>query len=87
MEGAGVNSTESINRLADQLLGMGDDAYCRAMKLAERELCLGVEHKISTGSFTLANLKALEEVRAEFGRSKGLWEAANIIRSSDRSSE
>ena len=73
-------SSTATSTLADKLHGMGDAAYCRAAKLAERELCLGEEHKIATGKFTLANLKALEEVRAEFGRSKGLWEAANIIR-------
>ena len=77
-----MTDTERLSRseVADKLHGMGDTAYCRASDLSKRDLCLGEEHKIKTGSFTIENLKALEEVRAEFGRAAGLWEAAKMLR-------
>jgi hypothetical protein len=73
------SSTPRVS-LADELHGMGDAAYSRACELARRDLCLGEEHKIKTGAFALENLKALEQVRAEFGRANGLWEAAKVAR-------
>ena len=71
-----------MDKLSDKLQAMGDSAYCHAVDLSKRDPCLGEEHKITTGSFTLVNLKALEQVRAEFGRAAGLWEAAKLARDS-----
>ena len=73
--------TRGMDDLADKLHDTGDSAYCRACDLSQRDLCLGEEHKIKTGAFTLDNLKALEKVCREFGRADGLWEAAKVVRS------
>lgn len=69
-----------INALADKLHGMGDSAYCRACDLSRQDLCLGEEAKIAHAQFTVANLKALEAVRAKFGEAEGYWNAAKVVR-------
>ena len=65
---------------AKVLSGMGDSAYCRGDELSKRDLCLGEEHKLTTHTFTLDNLKALETVRGKFGEATGLWDGAKAIR-------
>lgn len=66
--------------IAAVLHGRGDSAYVRGYELSKRDLCLGEEAKIASGTFTLANLKALEETRAQFGGADALWEAEKVIR-------
>lgn len=65
--------------LVDRLRAMGDSAYARGCDLARGDLCLGAEHKIETGKFTVENLKAHEEVRTAFGRSDAYYYAAKVV--------
>ena len=59
---------------------MASALYVEAASMSRADLCLGEEAKISSGKFTLENLKALEAVRAKFGGHYALAEAARRIR-------
>ena len=70
----------ALEDAAKVLHGMGDSAYCVGISMVKKDLCLGEEHKIKSGTFTLDNLKALEAAREKFGKANGLWDGASAIR-------
>lgn len=69
-----------LEEVAQMLLRDANAAYVRGYNKSKDDLCKGEAAKIETGKFTLANLKAIECVRAEFGAHTALAEAAKAVR-------
>ncbi len=69
-----------LEEVATMLLRDANAAYVRGYNKSKDDLCKGEAAKIEAGKFTLANLKALEAVRAEFGACGALETAVKAVR-------